>query len=164
MKLVLLFLFSVLSISVAFRPFPQKCPNKCYFPLKSLPRRRSKIPCPYNCKFYACLVTFGPMLPAFGIGIACADTGLSTKSPPQDLPRGTYSSCFSKPQAIKNLSFLSDSLPADTIPKCPRACKCFIGKNTRVCGLSAYSQPPKRCERKGKRGKRCCSLAISIYN
>lgn len=97
------------------------CPRKCHFndlnldldPDASLTR----IPCPPSCQLYSCLKTFGPNLPAFGIGVACAEPGLPTESPPaMPPPVDTIATCT---DPVKELPFLSEILPEGPIPPCP---------------------------------------------
>lgn len=169
MKLFATALFSVICVALAFRPTPKLCPSKCYFPLStSLPPSETdvKIPCPFNCNFYACKKTFGPNLPAFGIGITCADQGLATAPPPEELPEGTVRSCFREGTPIKDLPYLPTMLPDAPIPKCPRACVCVVGKRkiARRCGSSLIRQPLRKCRKRGKKGKKCCSLPLLFGN
>lgn len=77
----------------------------------------NKIPCPSSCQIYSCLKTFGPNLPAFGIGVACAEPGLPTESPlASPPPLDTIKTCTGP---VIELPFLSEVLPEASIPPCP---------------------------------------------
>lgn len=97
---------------------PEPCPGKCYFPIKPQPQINF-IPCPIDCKLYSCLKTFPPLLPAYGIGVACAKPGLETTEAPEPLPVGEFNRRCSGESSSDKLPYLKDVLPEASVPPCP---------------------------------------------
>lgn len=93
------------------------CPRKCYFNDLDPDAALTRVPCPPPCQLYSCLKTFGPNLPAFGIGVACAEPGLPTESPPADPPPVASIATCTRP--VSALPFLSERLPEGPLPPCP---------------------------------------------
>lgn len=113
---------SVISFLAALHPALSlaPCPRKCYFDDLDPDAALTKIPCPPPCQLYSCLKPFGPNLPAFGIGVACAERGLPTESPPAEPPAvATIATCAGP---VRALPFLSEVLPEGPLPSCPPPC------------------------------------------